>query len=102
VPLTGGTIALLVAQGSLSTPVLVGGAVLVYGSLLSLGGLVDGRRWAVPVELARLVALAGVATALVPGRAGALAATVAAVATAAALATWLLRCVGAIGAPSTT
>jgi hypothetical protein len=92
VPLTVGTILLLVAQVSLGLPALAAGAALVYWALLSLGGLVDGRRWAVPLELARLAALAGIATALVPAEAGALAACGVLIATAGALAAWLVKC----------
>jgi hypothetical protein len=87
VPLTGGTVLLLVAQGALSAPALAGGAALVYASLLSIGGLVDGRRWAVPLELARLAALAGCAAALAPAPE-----VLAVTALAAGLAAWLLRC----------
>jgi sterol desaturase/sphingolipid hydroxylase (fatty acid hydroxylase superfamily) len=100
VPLTGGTLLLLVAQGALAPRALALGAALVFWTLLSLGGLVDGRRWAVPIELARLVALAAAAAAVAPAWAGALAAGAGALGVAAVLGIWLLRC-AAPRAPAT-
>jgi hypothetical protein len=37
---------------------LAGGALLVLGTLLTLGGLIEARRWALPVEIGRLAAVA--------------------------------------------
>lgn len=91
VPLTVGTVGLLAAQGHLGTRALVLGAAVVYGSLLSLGALVDGRRWAVPVELVRLAVLAAAAVSLAPPLA-ALPTALLAVGLGAGLAAWLLRC----------
>jgi sterol desaturase/sphingolipid hydroxylase (fatty acid hydroxylase superfamily) len=41
-------------------PLLAAVAVLVVWTLLALGGLLDGRRWAVPVETGRWVSMAAV------------------------------------------
>jgi sterol desaturase/sphingolipid hydroxylase (fatty acid hydroxylase superfamily) len=40
-----------------ASPILVPGAVLIALSLVSLGGLLEGRRWALPAELARVLVL---------------------------------------------
>jgi sterol desaturase/sphingolipid hydroxylase (fatty acid hydroxylase superfamily) len=45
-----------------SPAALTAGALLILGTLLTLGGLMEGRRWARPLEIGRL---AGVAVALV-------------------------------------
>jgi alkylglycerol monooxygenase len=63
VPLCGATLLLLLRQGALALPALACGAALVLATLLTLGGLLDGRRWAVPAEIARLAAVAGAAAA---------------------------------------
>jgi hypothetical protein len=42
-------------------------AAFVFWTLLTVGGLLDGRRWAVPAEVARLVALGAVLVAWVAG-----------------------------------
>jgi alkylglycerol monooxygenase len=48
--------ALLFAQGRLRPPVLLGGALFVLVSLVTLSALIEGRRWAPAVEAARLAA----------------------------------------------
>jgi hypothetical protein len=47
--------ALLFAQGRLSMPMLLGGAVFVLVSLATLSALIEGRRWAPALEAVRLV-----------------------------------------------
>jgi alkylglycerol monooxygenase len=89
VPLTGATLLLLVRQGSWTLPALLAAAALVYAALLTLGGLLDGSRWAVPAEIARLAVTAGAAAALAPGPLR-LAALAASAAVAASLVVWLL------------
>jgi hypothetical protein len=64
----GATSYLLFRQESLSRPVLVAGTLLVVWSLVVVGGLLEGRRWAFPIEVARLATLA--VFALLNGRAG--------------------------------
>jgi hypothetical protein len=67
VPVVVVTFLMLLEEHSADARVLFGGAVLVFWTLLALGGLLDGRRWAHPVEAARLVALAGVAAVALRG-----------------------------------
>jgi alkylglycerol monooxygenase len=50
------TFALMMWGAALPRPLLVAGAVLVLVSVLSLGGLVERRRWARPLETLRLAA----------------------------------------------
>jgi len=64
-PLIAATFFMLLWQTTAPVAGLAVAAVLVYWTLLSLGGLVDGRRWALPAELLRLAAVAAVAI-LVP------------------------------------
>ena len=59
----GATSYLLFRQESLSHPSLVVAALLVVWSLVVVGGLLEGRRWALPVEVARLATLAAFALA---------------------------------------
>lgn len=59
--------ALLYAQGRLPMPLLVGGAVFVLVSLVTLSALVEGRRWAPAVEAARLVIALVAGAALIRG-----------------------------------
>jgi alkylglycerol monooxygenase len=89
VPLTGAALLVLLRQGALTTAQLAVSSALVYAALLTLGGLLDGRRWAVPAEMARLAltAAAAVAVASEPLR---LAAGAASAGVAVALAVWLL------------
>jgi alkylglycerol monooxygenase len=58
-----GTFALMLWGSGLGGPVLAGGAVLVLLTLFTAGGLTEGRRWARPLEIARVtvvvLALAG-------------------------------------------
>jgi alkylglycerol monooxygenase len=48
------TFLLMLWGGGLSGPVLAGGVALVLLGMLSLGGLVEARRWARPLEIARV------------------------------------------------
>jgi len=56
----------LFRQDSLPRGTLVVGSLLIVWSLVVVGGLLEGRRWAFPVEVARLATLA--AFALIGGR----------------------------------
>jgi sterol desaturase/sphingolipid hydroxylase (fatty acid hydroxylase superfamily) len=51
------TLVLMLHKATMSPPGLATAIVLVLWALTTLGGLVEARAWAVPVELARLVAL---------------------------------------------
>ncbi len=73
---------------ALAAEARVAGAAAVVWSLSSLGGLLDRRPWALPLEAARL-ALLGVWAALVPAAPGVVAGLVAALAVASGL--WLAR-----------
>ncbi len=61
VPVVIATFLMLLEERSADGRILLAGAALIFWTLLALGGLLDGRRWARPLEAARLVALAGVA-----------------------------------------
>ena len=74
---------------TLSPETRAAGAALVVWSLSSLGGLLDRRAWALPLETARL-ALLGVSAALVPAAPGLVAATAT---VAAGSGVWLARAV---------
>ncbi|MCC7535906.1 MAG: sterol desaturase family protein [Deltaproteobacteria bacterium] len=56
-----GTTGLIVAQASVALEVLVAPVGLVVLTLSTLAGLVERRRWAVPLEVARLASLPAVA-----------------------------------------
>jgi sterol desaturase/sphingolipid hydroxylase (fatty acid hydroxylase superfamily) len=68
-PLIAATFLLLLWGDGVRPATLAVCASLVFGTLLSVGGLLDGRAWAVPAEVARLaaVAVALVAFAPLPG-----------------------------------
>ncbi len=68
-PLVAATFLLLLWGDGARPATLAICASLMFGTLLSVGGLLDGRAWAIPAELARLaaVAVALVATAPLPG-----------------------------------
>ncbi len=57
-PLVAATFLMLLAQYTAPRAVLAFAGALVAWTLLALGGLMDGRRWAPPLELGRLVAVA--------------------------------------------
>jgi sterol desaturase/sphingolipid hydroxylase (fatty acid hydroxylase superfamily) len=88
-PLIAATFLMLLWQLTAPTATLAVMALLVFWSLLALGGLLDRRPWAVPVELGRLAALAVAIVAVAPGPHPLLVGA-AAVAGAAGLAGWLL------------
>jgi sterol desaturase/sphingolipid hydroxylase (fatty acid hydroxylase superfamily) len=84
---------MLLWQDTAATLPLVLAALFVAWTLLSLGGLMDGARWARPLELARIAGAAAVAVAAARATGLApVAAPVAALAWAGASAAWLLRC----------
>jgi sterol desaturase/sphingolipid hydroxylase (fatty acid hydroxylase superfamily) len=56
-PAVPATFLLLLAQNSAPIAWLAGGALFVVWTLLSVGALLDGRRWALPVEAARVLAV---------------------------------------------
>ncbi len=58
-PLIAATFFMLLWQYTAPRGTLLAAALLVAWTLVSLGALMDGRRWAAPVELARVIALAG-------------------------------------------
>jgi sterol desaturase/sphingolipid hydroxylase (fatty acid hydroxylase superfamily) len=66
-PLVAATFLMLLWQYTAPRAALAVAAALVFATLLSLGALMDGRRWALPLEVARLAALAAVLVALRPG-----------------------------------
>jgi sterol desaturase/sphingolipid hydroxylase (fatty acid hydroxylase superfamily) len=98
-PLCAGTLVLLFRQGSASTSTLALAALLVYATLFTLGGLLDGRRWAVPAEIARLAAVAGAAAALGSAWAGPVAAGALSSALAIAPGVWLIASIRGVGEP---
>jgi sterol desaturase/sphingolipid hydroxylase (fatty acid hydroxylase superfamily) len=63
-PVIAATFLLLLQQNVAPPGWLALGAAFVAWTLLAVGGLLDGRRWAVPVEVARLGAVAAVAVGL--------------------------------------
>jgi sterol desaturase/sphingolipid hydroxylase (fatty acid hydroxylase superfamily) len=84
---------MLLWQDTGATLPLVLAALFVAWTLLALGALMDGSRWARPVELARIAGAAALAVAAARATGLApVAAPLAAVAWAAASAAWLLRC----------
>ncbi|HEY6002466.1 MAG TPA: sterol desaturase family protein, partial [Anaeromyxobacter sp.] len=89
VPLTGATLLMLVRQGAWTVPELLAASALAYAALLTLGGLLDGSRWAVPAEIARLAVTAVAAAAIASGPLR-LATGAASAAIVVALAVWLL------------
>jgi len=56
-PLVAATFLMLLAQDTAPSTVLAVAGALVLWTLVALGGLMDARRWAWPVELARVVAV---------------------------------------------
>jgi hypothetical protein len=58
VPLIAATFFMLLAEPSAQPRALGLAALFVFWTLLTVGGLLDGRGWAVPLEAARLAALA--------------------------------------------
>lgn len=90
VPLVAATFLMLLWQPTASPRALAVAAVLVFWTLLGVGGLLDGRRWAVPVEVARLMAVAAAVLAWVPAQGLEGAARVATPVLALVLGVWLL------------
>jgi hypothetical protein len=64
-----GTSLLLFREGDIPRSWLVAGALFVTASLVALGGLLEGRRWAWPLEAMRMAALAGLVLVSCDGRA---------------------------------
>lgn len=86
-------VALFVAMLQLETlpfATLAGVGVLVYLALGTLGGLLDGRRWAIPAELARLGVTAVAVAAWGAGRTAPVVAVALAAVPTALLAAWLV------------
>ena len=90
-PLVAATFLMLLWQYTAPRAPLAVAAVLVFWTLLALGALMDGKRWAIAVELGRLAALGA---ALVAARPAGVSAPLAAIAVSALVgggALWLLR-----------
>jgi hypothetical protein len=64
VPAVAATALALWFRAEAPRPALAAAALLVFWTLVSIGGLLDRRRWAVPAELGRLAAVAATAAAL--------------------------------------
>jgi sterol desaturase/sphingolipid hydroxylase (fatty acid hydroxylase superfamily) len=92
-PLIAGTFLMLLWQYSAPRGPLLVAAGFVFLTLGSLGALLDGRRWGVPLELARLAALAAALVAWRPGGVAPELAAALALGGAAAFAGWLLLAV---------
>jgi sterol desaturase/sphingolipid hydroxylase (fatty acid hydroxylase superfamily) len=95
VPVLAGSAWLLFLQDRLSQTALATGSAAIVASLLALGGLLERKAWALPVETTRLLGAAGCAAASAPAAFAALAA-----AGAAASIAWLLRFRAALEAPA--
>lgn len=65
-PLIAATFVMLLSDQAAGPGLLAVAALLVFWTLLTVGGLLDGRRWAVPLEVARLAALAALLVAFTP------------------------------------
>ncbi len=89
-PLIAATFFMLLWQVEARPRALGVAALFVFWTLLAVGGLLDGRRWAVPLEAARLAALAAALVAWAPLPAGAERLALAAVPAALGMAAWLL------------
>jgi alkylglycerol monooxygenase len=98
-PVVAATFLMLLWQDAAQRTALAAAAALVFWTLLSVGALMDGRRWAVPVELARLAALAACAVAVRPAGVPATAAGAAAGLLAVGAGAWLLRAARPLLAP---
>jgi Fatty acid hydroxylase len=96
-PLVAATFFMLLWQYSAPKGPLVAGACFVLWALIALGGLLDGKRWGVPVESARLAALAAAVVVWRPYGVQLEVAVVLALVAGAALAAWLLLAVRAVG-----
>jgi len=59
--LIGGATALIFFHARLPMVLVAGGAAALLLAMLSFGALLERRRWALPVELARLAGTAGLA-----------------------------------------
>ena len=84
------TFFMLLWQYTAPKSLLLLGAGLVFWTLVALGALLDGKRWGVPLELARLVVLAALITACRPAGIPAVLSTPLAVAWVAGFAAWLV------------
>ncbi len=88
-PLVAATFFMLLWQYTAPKSLLLVAAGLVFWTLVSLGALLDGKRWGVPLELARLAGLAALAIAWRPLGVPAVLLAALAVAFAAGFAVWL-------------
>jgi sterol desaturase/sphingolipid hydroxylase (fatty acid hydroxylase superfamily) len=89
-PLVAATFVLLLLETTAPLAALGLGALFVFWTLLTVGGLLDGRRWAVPAEIARLACLAAAVAAFVPLPAGRAPLAGGGALVAAAMAAWLV------------
>lgn len=90
VPVVVATFLLMLEAEGLPPRTALAGVVLVYLALATLGGLLDGRRWAVPAELARLGVSAAAVAGWAAGRVAFPIAIAAPAAAALALGAWLV------------
>jgi sterol desaturase/sphingolipid hydroxylase (fatty acid hydroxylase superfamily) len=92
-PLIAATFFMLLWQYTAPRAPMAAAAVLVFWTLASLGALLDGRRWGVPLEIGRLVALGVAIVAARPLGVGGAPAAVAAAALVLGSGAWLLSAV---------
>jgi len=85
-----GATALMYLENALPLPQLVAGAALVFVTLAGWGGFLEGRRWALPLELARLALLVGLAAFMTWGTPRGVPVVAATALLAAVLAAWAL------------
>ena len=88
-PLIAATFFMLLWQYTAPKGLLLLAAGLVFWTLVALGALLDGKRWGVPLELARLVALAALGVTWRPAGTPVAPSTALAVACVAGFAAWL-------------
>lgn len=89
-PLIAATFVMLLADPAVHARLLAVALLLVLWTLVSVGGLLDGRRWAVPLEVARLAALAALLVAWPPLPTATWRVALATIPPALGLITWLL------------
>jgi sterol desaturase/sphingolipid hydroxylase (fatty acid hydroxylase superfamily) len=89
-PLIAATFLMLLADHGTDPALLALAALFVFWTLVTVGGLLDGARWAVPLEVARLAALAAALVAWAPRPPWAGRLPLAALPAALAMAVWLV------------